>query len=558
MIKTILVCTLLIASSMAAPAWASAIQDSNWGELGSSDWNTGKKNSTGTAVFFGMQGCGRTSYWAPKIKKWVAKQKAAGSPAGKLTYKFMGCKTGNNMNTCWGEGVRQLPGMGIYDANGKQTNFYMNTSGMKKFMEDNKAGAANPPAAQANATKTAAKKAEDKKTAPAKSAVAPKSKFAKLVITNRTKASGIVPLTDKTLDAFTKKHDEAVVFFGSAADRYSANYGRYWGQWMNREMGKDNKKLKAMGAAVIDCDDYSKTCFSEGVWSMPTMALYRKDKIVKTWNAESFQKFLNELSSSKRTDSFPKVNKARNQTLKRLFKSIGAPKDIMYLTRDNWFEVASQPKFTDGDVHIFYGSAGCGWTKHWAPKFLKHIAARKAAGVDPKTDYAFVDCNDDMPLCWKANVRKYPHVTVWSQGKSVAAFGGDDGMKSWVSQYPTNANNSDAEKGVSKGKADKGAKESAKTESDMQSMSGYVFYTNSENMSLATKVKTIFGYKGKELKIIDCNELQELCGSEAVMKNLPVMVQYDSGSRKGTWNGLPSIVGQLQTFRRRRLVSKRH
>merc|ERR1712086_404515 len=141
------------------------------------------------------------------------------------------------------------------------------------------------------------------------------------------------------------------------------------------------------------------------------------------------------------------------------------------------------------------------------------------------------------PLCWKANVRKYPHVTVWSQGKSVAAFGGNDGMNSWVSQYPTNANNSDAEKGVSKGKADKGAKESAKTESDMQSISGY---------------------KGKELKIIDCNELQELCGSEAVMKNLPVMVQYDSGSRKGTWNGLPSIVGQLQTFRRRRLVSKRH
>jgi hypothetical protein len=229
MFKALLVCTLLIASSMAMPGWASDIKDENWTEINSTDWSTGKKNATGTVVFFGMQGCGRTEYWAPKMKAWVAKEKSSGSAAGKLTYKFMGCKTGNNMRTCWNEGVRQLPGIGVYDANGKQTNFYMNSAGMTKFQKDNKASAANPPVAQANKAATKASAVADKKTAPSKAEVAPKSAFAKMVITKENGAIGVVtPLTKATLDAFTKSHGEAVVFFGSSLEKYSKSYGPHW------------------------------------------------------------------------------------------------------------------------------------------------------------------------------------------------------------------------------------------------------------------------------------------------------------------------------------------
>lgn len=350
-----------------------------------------------------------------------------------------------------------------------------------------------------------------------------------------------------------KKHDEAVVFFGSSKEQYSRSYGQYWGQWMARFKKTGSDRLKSMGAGVIDCDDYSSTCFSEGVWSMPTMALYRKDKIVQTWNEQTMQEFLRELGSKQGSQSFPKVNASRRETLKKFFKQQGAKKDIMYLTRDNWFQVASLPKFTDGDVHIFYGSAGCGWTRHWTPKFLEHVAARKAAGVDPKTDYAFVDCNDDMPLCWKAGVKNYPTVTVWSKGKSVATFGGNPGMKSWKNEYPTNKNNSDAAKGVSDGPADKGADKSKKTEDSLKSMTGYVYYTDASGMNLANKVKTVFASRGQTLKIVNCADEQELCGSEAVMKSLPAMIKYGNGNRLGSWVGLPVIVGHLQTMRRRRL-----
>jgi hypothetical protein len=312
---------------------------------------------------------------------------------------------------------------------------------------------------------------------------------------------------------------------------------------------KDKKpRVSKMGLGVIDCDDYSSTCFSEGVWAMPTVALYRKYQIVKTWSAQTLHEFMREINSGKHTESYPKVNANRGNTLMNLFKAQNAPKGIMYLTRDNWFKIASQPKFTDGDVHIFYGSAGCGWTKHWAPKFLSHIASRKSNGVDPKTDYAVVDCNDDMPLCWKAGVRMYPHVTVWSKGKSVAAFGGNSGMNSWLKEYPTNKNNSDADHGVSNGPASPQDNKSKATDTWLQTHTGYVLYSNTQNSEDAGQIKRLMKMRGKEIKIIDCDKQTEVCGAQAVGKQLPTMILYNAGNRANAYIGLHGIVGALRAI----------
>jgi hypothetical protein len=90
----------------------------------------------GTMVFMGSGRCGRCKYWAPKFIAWVDENKKAKTAMSKMTFKFLDCNSGNNLLTCWNAGVRQYPGVGVYDKNGKQTNFYMNTAGMKKLWRD--------------------------------------------------------------------------------------------------------------------------------------------------------------------------------------------------------------------------------------------------------------------------------------------------------------------------------------------------------------------------------------------------------------------------------------
>ena len=128
-------------------------------------------------------------------------------------------------------------------------------------------------------------------------------------------------------------------------------------------------------------------------------------------------------------------------------------------------------------------------------------------------------------------------------------------MKSYLTQYPTNKNNSDAAKGVSNGASPAEEDKANAADKWLDTASGYVLYSNGQNAGTSRQIKMIMRSKGKEVRVVDCDKESGVCGAQAVMRFLPTMVLYKGGDKMNTYVGLPGVVGALRAMRRRRLLS---
>jgi hypothetical protein len=64
--------------------------------------------------------------------------------------------------------------------------------------------------------------------------------------------------------------------------------------------------------------------------------------------------------------------------------------------------------------------------------------------------------------------------------------------------------------------------------------------------------------RGKRVKIIDCDKETEVCGAQAVGRQLPTMILYKAGNRENAYIGLSGIVGALKAMPTSRLLQTKY
>lgn len=534
----------------------------------SADYFSRDTHLSGTMVFMGSGRCGRCKYWAPKFKAWVDENKKAKTDMSKMTFKFLDCNSGKNMRTCWNAGVRQYPGVGVYDKNGKQTSFYMNTSGMKKLWDDydsSKETSANP--SLKNSTQT-----RPIKVAPPK---LPQHAFGQAV--NLPKA-GVDEVTKENFSAWVKKNTESVIFFGSVGAQYAQKYGSYWVNVVSQEKQRGSGKAKKMGFGVVDCDDFHSLCYDQGAWTLPLMVAYKDGKPEYSWTIFKFNQFLAEIKSTQSAPTRPPSNANRRNGMQELFKSAGASANVMKaINSDNWTKKITTLK--GKSLHVFYGSAGCGRTQYWVPKMWKNTKA--LAPSNQNRVFAYVDCQDDMSLCWSAGVRQYPMVAVFEKGKEAEKFSANAGMTSYLTNYPAPKETSTAQKGrtptkrnynfsttagfkTPSGNSVVKSRKSDKLQKEMGKLHGVVKLTKSTWDSFAKDKKQLFvfygspnekwtkflgkffseavekygsGYSGA---FVDCDIESGLCADKGA-KEMPTVVYYKDGQQEDGYIGRQGV-----------------
>lgn len=501
-------------------------------------------------VFMGSGRCGRCKYWAPKFKAWVAENMKAQTQMSKMKFKFMDCNS--SMRTCWNAGVRQYPGVGIYDASGKQTKFYQNSPGMKKLWADfdkpKNSNAGNSTNSQTSATKPVA-------VAPPKQA---QHAFGKAV---RLPIRGIEEVTSQNFGAFVKGSTESVIYFGSVDAQNAATYGNYFANMASREKASGHGKASAMKFGVTDCDDFHSFCYDQGAWTLPLMVAYKDGKPEYSWTIMEFNKFMAEIQS-KGTAPRPPKNGNRQNGVANLFKSAGADSTVMkLLTGDNWTkEITSM---AGKSLHVFYGSARCGRTRYWVPKMWANTKA--LAPNSDKRVFGYVDCSDDMGLCWSAGVRSYPMVAVFEKGKEAEKFSANQGMAEYMKNYPPQAAAPAVAKKTAGIKTPSGngvqkSRNSDKLQNEMGKLHGVVKLTKASFngwMNGKKKAFVFYGrptekwtaflakYFGEAVKkhgsdyagaFADCDIESGLCADQNAT-NLPTVTYYVDGKVNGSFMG---------------------
>ena len=498
-------------------------------------------NNGGTMVFFGSGRCGRTAYWAPKFKSWVEEKKAvAGSTFSKMTFKYVDCNGEKaDMALCWYQGVRQYPAAGIYEANGKQSSFYQNSSGMKKLWSDN------------SGSKDAAKPMNKELAATVPKGVKiAKHALAKMCLKSNTTA--VVEVDQKNFRSFLKDHPAgADIYYGSSGDPYSNQWCNYMASaqtfYKTHKRGIQGQK----GFAIVDCDDNHDLCVKQGVSSLPMINNYRDGHLNKDFTIRSFSRYLGGIQSGKLSrrllGKMPSSKPAaRRDALKKLMK--GAKNLTMITTKNFKTAVLGSKK---SETHIFYGSAGCGRTRYWVPKFLQFV--KKVSKTNPCAMFGFVDCNEDMKLCWNNGIRQYPTMILRDSNDEKSLFAANDGMTKYLDEFKSsksvagNCKNQKkvkaADKKTPKGpprknvadeKSEKGgvsscAKLNKETIKEFtKGKNNFVLFMQNSKAALALAKKySIWCLNNKDVKcgFINCDKYSKTCSDHDISR-YPSLLQY--------------------------------
>jgi len=328
--------------------------------------------------------------------------------------------------------------------------------------------------------------------------------------------------------------------------------------------GKMNKDVeKEVTIAKVDCTEQTALCSAQDVTGYPTLKFFKSGaekadgvKYRSNRDLASLEKFIDQALGVEEDEEKPAAAETAEAKV------------------ENGLHILSEASFAgsvgSGDTFIKFYAPWCGHCQKLAPVWDE---LAKKFESDSKVKIAKLDCTQAQSVCQENEVRGYPTLAYFRNGRKVEAYKGARNLKDLQDFVNTNKDQADAP-ATEDGKVPEPAKEAAtpvvrldKTNFEEETKAGVAFVKfyapwcgHCKRLAptweqLAQKFEAVDGVK---IAHVDCtagdNVNKELCNSNGV-NGFPTLNIYKDGVKVEEYNGKRDLA-QLQEFVEKHLSAK--
>jgi len=349
-------------------------------------------------------------------------------------------------------------------------------------------------------------------------------------------------LDDSNFDEIIKTNNFFVMFFAPWCG-HCTRLKPTWSQLADMLNTQDESRVRI---AKVDCTENQKTCSGNEVTSYPTLKFFKlnsEEEAIKyrsTRDLPSLTQFINDQLGS----SIPKEDEEGSDEI----IAVPAPlKGLIELTDKNF---ATQT--ATGNWLIKFYAPWCGHCQKLAPTF-EELA--RALEHETTINIAKLDCTEYRPICKDFDVKGYPTLLWFENGKKIDKYSGPrslDDLKAYVEQRTSSEGEVKPAENVELKEDSEGAVLQLTAVSFPQTIEKgitfikfYAPWCGHCKRLLPTwnqLAEKFFGNESVKIAKVDCTlqENRDLC-SEQDVNGFPTLFIYKDGEKISEYNGSRSL-----------------